>query len=95
MGPFGKIAVSVVGAIASYFAVKYTKKALEEKPLKARVDDVKGKVVDFKVDVQHRASDAKSKVDAKFDALSKKADALIKGQDEKPPPDDDNGRGVE
>lgn len=70
---FKRVFITVVGALASYLAVRYTTKFLEEKPLKVRVKNVKGKVVHFKNGLRTRTH-------KKVDKLSAKVDNHIDGE---------------
>lgn len=63
------IAVSAIGAVASYYAVAWAKRMLEEKPLKARVREGKAKVVDMKDAAVEKASNLKSTAKAKANEL--------------------------
>ena len=72
------IIVGAIGAAASYLAVTYTKKLLEEKPLGERIADVKAKAVDIKAAAQTKAGELKdaalTKVSSVATDLAKKAD---------------------
>lgn len=67
MNSLKKILLGAAGAIATTAVAYYTKKLLEEKPLKEHIKDVKIK-----------AADLKGSANQKLDELAKKLDELIK-----------------
>lgn len=64
-----KLAIAVAGIVASYYATKTVKQALERKPLKARIHDGKEKVVQLKDDVVSKVVDVKNNATEKVKNL--------------------------
>lgn len=73
-----KILMAAAGAIASYYATKTVKAALERKPLKSRMRDGKAKVTDIKNGIVEKAVETKETVISK--AAKVKADAAAKAK---------------
>lgn len=64
-----KALASAAGAIASYYIAKLVTEALEEKPLGARLNDVKERAHDLKLQARGKVGEMKSKVKSKYDDL--------------------------
>ena len=80
MSIFKKAIASAVGAIASYYAVKYVTAFLEERPLMDRVDDIKTFAVDLKDSAECSLADAKDDVTTKIEKISDKVNSLFQSK---------------
>lgn len=70
------VIVAMVGAIASFYAAKYTKRLLEEKPLNERLDDAKRFAEGLREDVMIKASDISNTTKTKYSEVIDKLDEL-------------------
>lgn len=70
MGILKKVLVLTAGAVASYYATRYAKKLLDEKPLQERLSGVRG-------NVKGKVKTVKARVDDKLDAISHRIDRFI------------------
>lgn len=75
-----KIFATIVGAVASYYVVKYVTQLLEEKPLKARIDDAKDKANVMREDVLTKVGDLGATAKNTYGEALSKLDVLYDGK---------------